>query len=217
MCQCIRKPTFSAQTLDKNTLILYSLRSVQVPPQEHEQQLTQSNAPNTSRRNNETKSKSFPRNYQQPPIYDSIATKPSAMQQTIVSSSSNLYSTLDHRNTSSSFASSSIHFNTMLKPFAPQNIAVEFRKKSNRGETIDEHRLSSGSDITVAGNCDFVNLSNHSIASRLLLPNSNGSNASKLHPAARRHMATLDRDRSIQNNNRNHIITDSLPGPESCV
>lgn len=238
--------------------------------------MTPSSQSSTLRRNNETKTQTLSKNAQiQPPIYDSIATKPTQTSlataqsinggkinimnstigqqaftgnnsvlnsaghaQTILSSaiaacnnrpidySSYERNTLDYRHLNSNHDSNKHHFHTMAPPSThnqvQQNHLVEFRQKTNGPKLNDEYRLSSGSDLILTNNTEFLNLSNSSIANQLLPGGNNGGNCSNVPIVpSRMHSATLnsskDANRNHHNNNRSHIITDSLPGPESCV
>lgn len=100
-----------------------------------------------------------------------------------------------------------------------QNHVVEYRQKANGGKINDEYRLSSGSDVMLTNNSDYLNLSNSSIANQLLPGTGNANTNNSSVPT--RMYATLnsnkEMNRNQSNSNRNHIITDSLPGPESCV
>lgn len=207
--------------------------------QEYEQKITPSSASNTLRRNNDTKSQTLAKNSHQPPIYDSITTKPlqSALGQQLSGGGGSvvgvsphqtqtLRNTLDHRHLNSNpDANQPVQYHTMSKAYGQQNHVVNFRQKPNGATNLmtDEHRLSSGSDHFATNSSDFLNLSNSSIANQLLGTGINGSTT--LPSSSRMHTATIggiggagkELNRSMHTNNRNHIITDSLPGPESCV
>lgn len=214
--------------------------------QEYDQKITPSSATNTLRRNNDTKSQTLAKNSHQPPIYDSITTKPlqSALGQQLNAGvgggiggvigvsplqTQTLRNTLDHRHLTNHDANQPVQYHTMSKTYGQPNHVVNFRQKSNGGTNLmhDEHRLSSGSDHFATNSSDFLNLSNSSIANQLLGTSINGTTT--LPSSSRMHTTTTmggiggggggskELNRSIHNNNRNHIITDSLPGPESCV
>lgn len=209
--------------------------------QEYEQKVTPSSATNTLRRNNDTKSQTLAKNSHQPPIYDSITTKPlqPALGQQLIGSGSvvgvsplqtqTLRNTLDHRHLNSNHdANQPVQYHTMSKTYGQQNHVVNFRQKPNGGTNLinEEHRLSSGSDHFATNNTDFLNLSNSSIANQLLGTSINGSttlpppsSSSRMHTTTMGAIggASKELNRSMHSNNRNHIITDSLPGPESCV
>lgn len=214
--------------------------SAQYQP-EYEQKITPSSASNTLRRNNDTKTQTLAKNSHQPPIYDSITTKPlqSAHGQQLIGGGSvvsvsphqtqTLRNTLDHRHLNSNHdANQPVQYHTMSKSYGQQqNHVINFRPKPNGGTNLmaDEHRLSSGSDHFATNSSDFLNLSNSSIANQLLGTSINGSttlpSSSRMHTTAMGGGAiggaSKELNRSMHSNNRNHIITDSLPGPESCV
>lgn len=219
------------------------------------------------RRNNETKTQTLTKSSQQlqqqllqPPIYDSIATKPTQsfsgtmsggmlgnnQAKTILSSATNPFSTYD-RNTIDYRQLNSNHEpnyqqNYQTLSTAPssnnqqmqQNHLLDFRQPANGTKFNDEF----GSDARIAINSDLLNLSNSSIANQLLPNTSNGSGSSNgggtvngnggIGIAPTRLSSTTnantinsstnkESNRNHHSNNRNHIITDTLPGPESCV
>lgn len=189
------------------------------------------------RRNNDTKTQTLAKNSHQPPIYDSITTKPSqsALGQQLIGGGSvvgvspqqtqTLRNTLDHRHLNSNHdANQPVQYHTMSKSYGQQNHVVNFRQKPNGGTNLmnEEHRLSSGSDHFATNSSDFLNLSNSSIANQLLGTNNiNGSttlpSSSRMHTMGGVGGASKELNRNMHSHNRNHIITDSLPGPESCV
>lgn len=93
---------------------------------------------------------------------------------------------------------------------------VEMRHHRN-GMANDEHRLSSGSDLMANGGPGYNNLLNNSSMMNQLhgmngppppvMPRGNAALISNI--------SSKDNNRNL--NSRNHIITDTLPGPESCV
>lgn len=220
--------------VDANVLFPTQTNSPQYQP-EYEQKVTPSSATNTLRRNTDTKSQTLTKNSHQPPIYDSITTKPlqPAIGQQLIGGGSvvgisphqtqTLRTTLDHRHLNSNHdANQPVQYHTMSKTYGQQNHVVNFRQKPNGGPNLmnDEHRLSSGSDHFATNGSDFLNLSNSSIANQLLGTSINGSTT--LPSSSRMHTTKMggtskELNRNMHSNNRNHIITDSLPGPESCV
>lgn len=116
--------------------------------------------------------------------------------------------TLDYRLMNSNIGhDTQPNYHTAAHPI-PQN-HIEYRQR-NGTKHNDEYRLSAGSDL-MANQVDFNSLSNSSIANQL---------------AAQSQTATMPRvnsttisskDTNRNHSSRNHIITDTLPGPESCV
>lgn len=124
--------------------------------------------------------------------------------------------TLDYRHTKLN-QQLSPQSSTLNSTSYPQN-HVEMRQHRN-GMCNDEYRLSAGSDLIAHGGSEFNNLSNSSIANQL---SGVGTGTVVPPPVMPRGNAALtginnskDNNRSISS--RNHIITDTLPGPESCV
>lgn len=159
---------------------------------------------------------------QQPPIYESIASKTGLDYRHLDTNLNNsVHSQLyPHENDLSSRSLGHNHI---------QPSHIEYRQKPNGTNINSEYRLSSGSD-TMPAHSDFVNLSNSSIANQLLSTGggSGGGNGSSSGGSVGIMTATLPRggssvhhsnkeNRNHHNSNRNHIITDTLPGPESCV
>lgn len=183
----------------------------------------------------------------QPPIYDSIATKPtqsiagtvtSGNNQTILSSATNPFSTLDR----ATVQFNSNHESNYAQNYHPLTIApsssstvsdshlfqskqlLDFRHQTNGTKFNDEFN-SNTTRITNNGT-DPLNLSNSSIANQLLPNTSGGGGGNGSGSGATRHnlgstAATISSTNKELNrnhhSNRNHIITDTLPGPESCV
>lgn len=183
----------------------------------------------------------------QPPIYDSIATKPTQsfsgtmsgtmlgnnQAKTILSSSTNPFSsydrnTIDYRQLNSNHESNyQQQFHTLSTSTAnnQQNHLLDFRQQTNGSKFTDEF-------ASLNINSELLNLSNSSIANQLL-PNTStatganitgnggiGITAMRLNSTTHtiNHSATnKESNRNQASNNRNHIITDTLPGPESCV
>lgn len=166
-----------------------------------------SSTSSTLRKKTEGQNKLTTKTDSQTPIYDSITTKPQSIQQAIVSSSNNIHSSFEKGQDSSSF-----HMSTLpsTKRFPQQNNFIDFQQKINGTKRLDEHRESL--EIETA-----VQLSNSSISNQLFMTNGNSNSGIYLPPIKRHTTSTLTKDRNLQNNNRNHILTDSLPGPESCV
>lgn len=177
----------------------------------------------------------------QPPIYDSIATKPTQSvagtvtsgnnhAKTILSSATNPFSTLDrgtvdyrqfHSNHESNYAqnyhtlataTSSSSNVTDGHPFQSKQL-LDFRQQTNGTKFNDE--FGSSTRITSNGS-DPLNLSNSSIANQLL-PNASGGTRHNLGSTSTTISSTNKELNRNQHSNRNHIITDTLPGPESCV
>lgn len=183
----------------------------------------------------------------QPPVYESISTKTTTrtlvgtsastihgnMQaKTIVlPSATNPFSTID-RNTldyrlidtdkqhqsyhTLGTASSNNHH-------IQQNNILGLRQHVNDTKFTDKFVLSSSSsDLRISNNSEQLNLSNSSIANQLL-PNSTiiGIGPTRIHSKpthiASNTQSNKEINRNYHPNNRNHIITDTLPGPESCV
>lgn len=223
---------------------------------EFEPKITPSSHSSTLRRNNETKTQTLTKSSQQlqqqllqPPIYDSIATKPTqsfsgtmsggmlgnSQAKTILSSATNPFSTYD-RNTIDYRQLNSNHepnyqqnFHTLAT--APtsnnqqmqQNHLLDFRQQQTNGTKFTDE---FGADSRIAINSDLLNLSNSSIANQLLPNTSSGSGGGGIAPtrlnstvlANTINSSTIpETNRNHHSNNRNHIITDTLPGPESCV
>lgn len=166
-----------------------------------------SSTSSTLRQKSEGQNRLSTKNSSQTPIYDSIATKPQSIQQAIVSSSNNIHSSLDIGEDSNTFQMSTL---PSTKRFPQQNNFIDFQQKINGTKRLDEHRQSLEIDTA-------VQLSNSSISNQLFMTNGNSNSGIHLPPIKRHTTSTLTKDRNLQNNNRNHILTDSLPGPESCV
>lgn len=220
--------------------------------QEFEPKITPSSHSSTLRRNNETKTQTLTKSSQkqllQPPIYDSIATKPTQslagtvtsgmhgnnQTKTILSTSTNPFATFD-RNTAVDYR----HFNSNPEPNYSQNYhtltkapsstnhqiqqkhLLDFRQQTNATKFTNEFGSEFGSDHRIATNSDLLNLSNSSIANQLL-PNMSGGGVGTLRlnsTACTTANSSINKElnRNHHTNNRNHIITDTLPGPESCV
>lgn len=248
---------------------------------------TPSSYSSTLRRNNDTtKTQTMPKNsnhhqqqqqHMQPPIYDSIGTKPT---QTMLTTNSNgnknvqigqaisggtmattstntilpttnpfsAYdlNTLDYRHLNSSTQENDLHheppstavtttttnqqYHTTAnsQQVQQQNQLIDYRQQVNVNKFGDDYRLLSstsggGSDLLIANNSNHLNLSNSSIANQLLSNTNSGIGISAT--STRTYSSTIGNSNSLnkeskrnhQNSSRNHIITDSLPGPESCV
>lgn len=220
---------------------------LQEPAQAFESKITPSSHSNTLRRNNEVKTQTLTKSSQQqqlqPPIYDSIATKPTQsvagtvtsgtnQAKTILSSATNPFSTLDratvdyrqfNSNHETNYAQ---NYHTLTHaPSSSSTVAVadshpfqskqllDFRHQTNGTKFNDEF----GSNTRIPKNgTDPLNLSNSSIANQLL-PNTSGGTRHNLGSTATTISSTNKELNRNQHSNRNHIITDTLPGPESCV
>lgn len=99
-----------------------------------------------------------------------------------------------------------------------QNHLLDFRQQQLNGTkfTNDYGLSTSGSDLRIANNTDLLNLSNSSIANQLL-PNASVCGGSQRMHNATGTLTNKESNRNHHSNGRNHIITDTLPGPESCV
>lgn len=188
----------------------------------------------------------------QPPIYDSISTKPTQsvgtvtsgnnQAKTILSSATNPFATLDratvdyrqfNSNHESNYAQN-YHTLTIAPtssstvsdshPFQSKQL-LDFRHQTSGTKFNDEFGSSTRITTTATNNgTDPLNLSNSSIANQLL-PNTNGGGGGGGGGVTRHNLVSSSATISSTNkelnrnhhSNRNHIITDSLPGPESCV
>lgn len=199
------------------------------------------------RRSHDSKTQTLTRNFQQqqqpklipPPIYDSIATKPTQsltgttsssllvnnQTKTILSSATNPFATydrntVDYRHLNSLLETNNQHnYHTLANHHVQQNHLLDYRQQVNGSKFTNEFGLSmSGSDLRIANN---LNLSNSSIANQLLPNTSGGSGVARLQSATlasgTTSLSNKESNRNHHGNNRNHIITDTLPGPESCV
>lgn len=185
----------------------------------------------------------------QPPIYDSIATKPTQsiagtvtsgnnQAKTILSSATNPFATLDrstvdyrqfNSNNESNYAQ---NYHTLITAppsssstvseshsFQPKQL-LDFRHQTNGTKFNDEF----GSCTRIINGTDPLNLSNSSIANQLL-PNTSGGGGGSgggIGGVTRHNLGSsvTSTNKELNRNhhsNRNHIITDTLPGPESCV
>lgn len=223
---------------------------------EFEAKITPSSHSSTLRRKSETKTQTQTKSTQQqllqPPIYDSIATKPTQsiagtvtsgmlgnnQTKTILSSATNPFSMFDrnaadyrHINSHHETNFSTQNYHTLTKaPLSSssslssnnhqlqQKHSLDFRQQSNGTRIANEY----DTDARIVNHSNHLNLSNSSIANQLLPNMSGGSGIGTL----RLNSATFttpnssinkELNRNHHTNNRNHIITDTLPGPESCV
>lgn len=174
-----------------------------------------------------------------PPIYDSIAPKsklgstatlPTASSGQFIGNHANTLHHGSHRPVEyASFDRNTIdyrHLNqnhqqqvpaplSVLNSSYQQQNHVDLRQHRNGAGTNDEYRLSAGSDLMTNGGPDFSSLSNSSIANQL-----NGMTMTVTAgppPVMPRTNVANIKDNNRSHSSRNHIITDSLPGPESCV
>lgn len=202
--------------------------------QEFEQKITPSSHCSTLRRNDNSI------HQQPPPIYDSIATKmgsaaiappPSGAGQFMGNHMNTMMPGNNRPVEYASFDRNTLDYrhaklnqqlppqSSTLNPTSYQQNHVEMRQHRN-GISNDEYRLSAGSDLIAhGGGPDFNNLSNSSIANQL---SGMGQMTVVPPPVMPRGNAAIMCNNSNKDNNRsissrNHIITDTLPGPESCV
>lgn len=189
-------------------------------------------------RRNESKSstlnRTFPNHVQPQQIYDSIGTtKPSTPLQYHASADSaalqntnHTSSTVAHRPEYLSFERNTLDYrlkNSAVNMADLQNSLTDCRSLNRTGtathngtnsssssKSIDDyhqHRYS-GSDF-MANNIDFSLTNSNQLSS--LLPTGRGTCSTTLTTA------TLTNNNKNSRQSRNHIITDTLPGPESCV
>lgn len=213
---------------------------------EFEPKITPSSHSSTLRRNNETKTQTLAKSSQhqmlQPPIYDSIATKPTQsltgsktsgtlgnnQAKTILSSATNPFSTYDRN------AMEHRHLNSNHEPNYHQQNYNKLDKTTpsiaNQQKHMLDFRQSNGTkygdefgcfSTRTANNSNLLNLSNSSIANQLL-PNASGigSGITRLNSTSLtigNSTTNKETNRNNHGNSRNQIITDTLPGPESCV
>lgn len=225
-------------------LMLFFCLLLQETGSEFEPKITPSSHSSTLRRNNETKTQTLTKSTHQqqllqPPIYDSIATKPtqsfsgsmssatigSNQAKTILSSSTNPFSTYDRNSTVEYRQFNSTHesnypanYHTLATAQASnmqQKHLLDYRQQINGPKFTDDF----DSDARIVTNSDLLNLSNSSIANQLL-PNTSGGATMRLNSntlITSNNSINKETNRNHHSNNRNHIITDTLPGPESCV
>lgn len=199
------------------------------------------------RRNNETKTQTLKKSSQQqlqPPIYDSVATKPTQSvagtvtsgllgnnpAKTILSSATNPFtctydrSATEYRHCNSNHESNFVqNYHTLATASQPSN-----NHQLQSKQLLDlKHQTGGGkfngefdTDLRIPNNTDLLNLSNSSIANQLLSNSSGGGGAMRLNSSvlntAPNSSMTKELNRT-HHSNRSHIITDTLPGPESCV
>lgn len=202
------------------------------------------------RRNNESKTQiltksSHNQQLLQPPVYDSVSTKPTTQSligtttstihgnkqaKPLIPSTTNPFSTIDRNtldyrliNTNKQHQNYHTLATASNNHHIQQNNILDFRQHVNDTKFSDEFVLSSSaSDLRIANNSELLNLSNSSIANQLL-PNSSiiGIGSARIHSKpthiTNNTQTNKEINRNYNPNNRNHIITDTLPGPESCV
>lgn len=228
---------------DKQFHLYHHQEQVQGP--ELEPKITPSSHSSTLRRSHDSKTQTMTKTFQHqqqskiipPPIYDSKPTQSltgttsssllvNNQTKTILSSATNPFSTyerntLDYRHLNSLHETNNQHnYHTLANHKVQQNHLLDYRQQVNGSKFTNEFGLStSGSDLRIANN---LNLSNSSIANQLLPNASGGAGLARLQSATLASSGTTslsnkESNRNHHGNNRNHIITDTLPGPESCV
>lgn len=157
---------------------------------------------------------------------------------TILSSSTNPFSTYD-RNTIDYRQLNLNHESNYQQQFHTLSTAATTTTNNQQNHLLDFRQQTNGAKFTdefgsLAIKSDLLNLSNSSIANQLLPNTSNGPGGSingnvgigitPMRLNSITHTNTINHssinkesNRNQSSNNRNHIITDTLPGPESCV
>lgn len=204
--------------------------------QEYEQKITPSSHCSTLRRND--------KNLHQhaPPIYDSIATK-SILQSAALSPptgglnaapavspfmSNHMNAMVNNQPVQyASLDRKTLDFRHMNQPQTTsyQQSHVELRQSRN-GVINEEYRLSAGSELLPNGGMEFNNL-NSSNSMAAITQQQKQQQMNVMGPTipppvmprgnVTLHSNNISKENNRNINSRNHILTDTLPGPESCV